>query len=305
VKLMYEAGIPREVVQLLLGEGETIGTALINAPYVAGVLFTGSTETARFINQSLAIKPGPIVPLIAETGGQNALIVDSTALLEQVVVDVVTSAFDSAGQRCSALRVLFIQTDIADAFITLLKGTMDTLTLGDPMDVNVDVGPVIELEAQQKLLAYIQQLHQTARWVYQSPATDCSGFYVAPTVCEVDNLKQLSGEVFGPILHMIRYEAQDLDAVVHAINGTGYGLTFGMESRIETRYRHVTDNIAAGNAYVNRNIIGARVGIQPFGGQGLSGTGPKAGGPNYLLRLVHERVLTINTAAIGCDISMA
>ncbi len=304
VKLFHEAGIPKEVLQLLPGDGPSVGAALVNDARVAGVMFTGSTETARRINQTLAAKNGPIVPLIAETGGQNVQVVDSSALLEQVVADALESAFDSAGQRCSALRVLFIQEDVAEDFITMLKGAMDLLTVGDPSVIDMDVGPVIDADALAMLEAHVARMKNTAKWVHQGQPASLNGFYIAPTACEISSLKELPGEVFGPVLHIIRFALSDLDKVIEEVNATGYGLTFGMESRIESRFNAVTDAIEAGNAYVNRNMIGAVVGVQPFGGQGLSGTGPKAGGPNYLLRLVHERVLTINTAAMGGNTSL-
>ncbi|MFI4956738.1 MAG: L-glutamate gamma-semialdehyde dehydrogenase [Gammaproteobacteria bacterium] len=303
VSLFHEAGVPKDVLQCVMGDSGSVGPALLSDARLAGVLFTGSTETARRMNQTLAQKPGPIIPFLAETGGQNAMIVDSTALLEQVVIDVMQSAFDSAGQRCSALRVLFIQEEIAEPFITILKGAMDLLKVGDPLALDTDIGPVIDTDAKAMLEGYVDALKAgKAQWVYQTAAP--LGCFVPPTVCEVDNVQVLKGEVFGPILHLIRFKATELEQVIEAINSTGYGLTFGIESRIEGRYKAVTEAVDAGNAYVNRNMIGAVVGVQPFGGQGLSGTGPKAGGPNYLTRLVHERVVSVNTAAIGGNLEL-
>lgn len=304
VQLCLEAGMPKDVLQLIIGDSGVIGDALIGDPRVAGVIMTGSIETARHINCALAQKPGPFVPFIAETSGQNAMIVDSSALLEQLVVDVMQSAFDSAGQRCSALRILFLQEDIADPFIALLKGAIDMLVLGDPLTKDVDVGPVIDAPSLAKLEAHVVRMATEAKSVYQAKMPPLKGYYFPPTVCELNDLSALQGEVFGPILHVVRYAAKDLEKVVTQINAMGYGLTFGIETRIESRFKAITDKIEAGNAYVNRNMIGAVVGVQPFGGQGLSGTGPKAGGPNYLLRLVHERVLTVNTAAIGGDVAL-
>jgi RHH-type proline utilization regulon transcriptional repressor/proline dehydrogenase/delta 1-pyrroline-5-carboxylate dehydrogenase len=311
VSLFHEAGVPKDVLQLMIADRRSITELVLNDPRLSGVLFTGSTDTARQINQTLANKPGPIIPFLAETGGQNAMIADSTALLEQLVIDVMQSAFDSAGQRCSALRVLFIQDDIADSFITMLKGSMDLLKVGDPVNVDTDIGPVIDADAQSVLNNYIDTLKSgKAKWVYSSvgaaheaPVSNTLHF-VYPTICEIDNLNVLEGEVFGPILHIIRFKATALDEVINAINKTGYGLTFGIESRIEGRYKAVSDVIDAGNIYVNRNMIGAVVGVQPFGGQGLSGTGPKAGGPNYLNRLVHERVVSVNMASIGGNLEL-
>lgn len=304
VKLFHAAGIPRAVLQLIVAESAVIGTALLKEPRVAGVIMTGSLDTARQINQTLAQKLGPIIPLIAETGGQNAMIVDSSALLEQVVVDVVQSAFDSAGQRCSALRVLFVQEEIAEPFMTLLKGAMDMLTVGDPRLMDTDLGPVIDAASLALLETHLSEMSEIAHWVHRGKSAQEKGFYFPPTACEIDSLDVLSREIFGPMLHVIQYRAKDLEKVIAAINQTGYGLTFGMESRIEGRYKAAAEAIEAGNAYVNRNMIGAVVGVQPFGGQGLSGTGPKAGGPHYLMRLVHERVLTVNTTAVGGNVDL-
>jgi RHH-type proline utilization regulon transcriptional repressor/proline dehydrogenase/delta 1-pyrroline-5-carboxylate dehydrogenase len=288
VKLMHEAGVPPAAVQLMIGSGSIIGNQLTKDPRVVGVIFTGSTEVAQTINQNLASKADSGV-LIAETGGQNAMIVDSTALPEQVVLDVVTSGFDSAGQRCSALRVLYLQADIADKTIKMLKGAMDDLRVGNPCLLNTDVGPVIDTKAQKVLLDHIDKLKKTARMCYQTKLQpECAdGIFVAPTVFEIGSIKELKREVFGPVIHIIRFAGEDLDKVIAEINSSGYGLTQGLHSRLEETAAKVYNNIKAGNIYINRNTVGAVVGVQPFGGEGLSGTGPKAGGPLYLYRLVH------------------
>jgi RHH-type proline utilization regulon transcriptional repressor/proline dehydrogenase/delta 1-pyrroline-5-carboxylate dehydrogenase len=264
-----------------------VGGTLTAHPLIAGVVFTGSTDTARLINRTLAEREGPIIPLIAETGGQNAMLVDSSALAEQVVSDVVASAFDSAGQRCSALRVLCVQADIADKTLDMLRGAMDELRIGNPDRLAVDIGPVIDEEAQRNLNAHIDRLKANARNVYQLPlrAEHQNGTFVAPTVLEIDSISQLQREVFGPVLHVIRYKREQLPQLIDAINASGYGLTLGIHSRIDETIDFVTARAHVGNIYVNRNIVGAVVGVQPFGGEGKSGTGPKAGGPLYLKRL--------------------
>ncbi|MDP6705589.1 MAG: bifunctional proline dehydrogenase/L-glutamate gamma-semialdehyde dehydrogenase PutA [Alphaproteobacteria bacterium] len=301
VGLLHQAGIPAEVLNLLPGAGEVVGAGLVADPRIAGVAFTGATETARAIQQALAARPGPIAPLVAETGGQNAMLVDSSALPEQVVEDVITSAFRSAGQRCSALRVLFLQDDVWDKVVTMLTGAMAELTLGDPAFLSTDVGPVIDADARQMLLAHAARMRAEARLLYETPLPpDCAeGTFVAPMAFEIDRLARLEREVFGPILHLVRYSADRLDAVVDQVNATGYGLTFAIHSRIDETVARVTRRLRVGNVYVNRNMIGAVVGVQPFGGEGLSGTGPKAGGPRYLHRFATERVVSRNTAAVG------
>lgn len=306
VTLLHEAGVPSDALQFLPGPGGQVGAALVAHPDVAGVVFTGSTETARGINRVLAAREGPIVPLIAETGGQNAMIVDATALPEQVVDDVVTSAFRSAGQRCSALRVLFVQDDVADRTIRLLQGAAKSLVIGDPMDPATDIGPVIDEDARAMLQAHAQRMaHEGETLIDLTPPPDCAnGSFFGPKAYEIDTLARLTGEVFGPILHVVRYEAGKLDAVIDAINATGYGLTLGVHSRIEAVQRHIASRVRAGNAYVNRSMIGAVVGTQPFGGEGLSGTGPKAGGPHYLARFAVERVVSVNTTAAGGNTSL-
>lgn len=304
--LFHEAGIPQNVLHCLPGEGASLGDFLTQDPRIAGVVFTGSTETAHIIHKNLALREGPIVPLIAETGGQNAMIVDSSALSEQVVQDVLESAFNSAGQRCSALRVLFLQEEIADSLLQLLVGALSEWTLGDPRFISTDIGPVIDGEAQATLLAYVDTWRTRAKFFYQLPLPENTavGYFVAPTIIEIDNMQDLKREVFGPILHIIRYSAKNMDSVIDAINQTGYGLTLGIHSRIETTVHYLKSRIRVGNVYVNRNMIGAVVGVQPFGGLGLSGTGPKAGGPHYLFRFATERTVTINTAAIGGNVRL-
>jgi RHH-type proline utilization regulon transcriptional repressor/proline dehydrogenase/delta 1-pyrroline-5-carboxylate dehydrogenase len=296
VRLLNEAGVPASALQLLPGDGD-IGATLIAHPDVAGVVFTGSTEVARLINRTLAAKDGPIVPLIAETGGINAMIVDATALPEQVADDIVTSAFRSAGQRCSALRLLFVQDDVADRMIEMIAGAARELRLGDPRDPSVQIGPVIDAEAKQRLEAHVARMKREARThlAGQAPA----GRYVAPHIFELASADQLAEEVFGPVLHVVRYDAERLDDVLASIERSGYGLTLGIQSRIDDRIEAVVDRLSVGNVYVNRNMIGAVVGVQPFGGHGLSGTGPKAGGPHYLPRFATEQTVTINTAAAG------
>lgn len=305
VELLIEAGVPKNVIHFLPGGGRTVGAALVAHPDIRGVMFTGSTEVAQGLNQVLAAKDGPIVPFIAETGGQNSMIVDSSALPEQVVRDAVNSAFDSAGQRCSALRVLYIQDDVAESTMEMLVGAMQELTVGDPADLENDIGPVIDAGAQKGLNAHIKKFKAAGKLVYQCPLPkDLKGTYVAPTLFELDSISELVREQFGPILHVIRYKAKDFQKVIDAINGTGYGLTFGLHTRIELRAAAVTKQIKAGNLYVNRNTVGAVVGVQPFGGQGLSGTGPKAGGPYYLLRLATEHCISTDTTASGGNASL-
>jgi RHH-type proline utilization regulon transcriptional repressor/proline dehydrogenase/delta 1-pyrroline-5-carboxylate dehydrogenase len=296
VRLLHEAGIPTQALHLVPGDGQ-IGAALVAQDAVAGVVFTGSTEVARAINRALAAKDGPIVPLIAETGGINAMIVDATALPEQVADDVVTSSFRSAGQRCSALRLLFVQDDVADRMIEMIAGAARELKLGDVGDPATAVGPVIDAEAKGKLDAHVKRMTAEARvhFAGQAPA----GNYVAPHIFELKSAGLLTEEVFGPILHVVRYPAGGLEDVVRSIARTGYGLTLGVQSRIDDRVQRMIDELAVGNVYVNRNMIGAVVGVQPFGGFGLSGTGPKAGGPHYLARFATEQTVTINTAAAG------
>ncbi|GAB5448140.1 bifunctional proline dehydrogenase/L-glutamate gamma-semialdehyde dehydrogenase PutA [Gymnodinialimonas sp.] len=283
VALLHEAGVPSTALQLLPGEGATVGAALTSHPKIDGVAFTGSTATAQAIHRAMADHLAPSAPLIAETGGLNAMIVDSTALPEQAVKDVIMSAFRSAGQRCSALRCLYVQEDIAPAFLTALYGAMDELSLGSAWPLATDIGPVIDTRAQAGIAAHIAQARDEGRVLYQTDAPT-TGTFIAPTSIRVSAITDLAQEIFGPVLHIATFKARDLDRVIDEINATGYGLTFGIHSRIDDRIADVTGRIKAGNLYVNRNQIGAIVGSQPFGGQGLSGTGPKAGGPSYVPR---------------------
>jgi RHH-type proline utilization regulon transcriptional repressor/proline dehydrogenase/delta 1-pyrroline-5-carboxylate dehydrogenase len=301
VRLLHEAGTPGDVLHLLPGTGEAIGAPLVGDPRVAGVAFTGSTETARRINLDLARRPGPIVPLIAETGGQNAMIVDSSALAEQVVADVLTSAFESAGQRCSSLRLLYVQDDIADRLLAMLAGAMAELVVGDPALIATDVGPIIGAAARGALEQHAQRMMREGRLLYQCslpPGTE-HGTFFAPRIFQIDSAERLHGEVFGPILHVVHWRADRLDAVLDEVAATGYGLTLGIQSRIDETVRYILARLRIGNSYVNRNMIGAVVGVQPFGGEGLSGTGPKAGGPRYLHRFATERTLSVDTTAAG------
>lgn len=294
IGILRAAGVPAGAVQLLPGRGETVGARLVAHPAVRGVMFTGSTEVARLIARSLADRlddQGHTIPLIAETGGQNAMVVDSSALAEQVVFDVLNSAFDSAGQRCSALRVLCVQEDNADHVITMLRGAMRELRMGNPDRLSTDVGPVIDAEARQNILRHIDDMRAAGHEVVQAEGTpECRfGTFVPPTLIEIGDIAELKREVFGPVLHVLRYARDDLDRVIESINATGYGLTFGVHTRIDETVGRVTESVDAGNIYVNRNIVGAVVGVQPFGGERLSGTGPKAGGPLYLYRLLSVR----------------
>jgi len=283
VKLLHEAGVPRTALQLLPGEGGTIGAALTADPRIEGVCFTGGTDTARLIQRAMAENLAPHAPLIAETGGLNAMIVDSTALPEQAVRDILASAFQSAGQRCSALRCLYVQEDIAEDLQRMLFGAMEELRLGDPWALSTDIGPVIDDAARARITAHVDKARREGRVLKELPVP-ASGNFVGPTVIRVAGIETLEEEIFGPVLHLATYRNRDLDRVIEKINATGYGLTFGLHTRIDDRVQHVVDRIEVGNIYVNRNQIGAVVGSQPFGGEGLSGTGPKAGGPNYVPR---------------------
>lgn len=301
IELLHEGGVPAGALQYVPGDGTTVGARAVSNRAIAGVVFTGSTDTAIAINRALAGRDGAIGTLIAETGGQNAMVVDSTALAEQVVADVVASAFNSAGQRCSALRVLFIQNDIADRVLDLLRGRMAEIRIGDPARLDTDVGPVIDASALRTLRSHRDGIIAAGRLVFECPlpAGLDEGHFFAPLAVEIDDVALLEREVFGPVLHVVRYAAADLEEVLATIERLGYGLTFGVQSRIERRSEAVASRIGVGNVYVNRNMIGAVVGVQPFGGRGLSGTGPKAGGPHYLPRFVTEKTVSTNTAAIG------
>jgi RHH-type transcriptional regulator, proline utilization regulon repressor / proline dehydrogenase / delta 1-pyrroline-5-carboxylate dehydrogenase len=306
VRLLHEAGVPHAALNFLPGAGETVGAALVCDLRTAGVAFTGSTATARAINQALAAREGPIVPFIAETGGLNAMLVDSSALPEQVVADVIASAFNSAGQRCSALRILCLQKEIAPRVIEILAGATAQLKLGDPARLETDIGPVIDAEARGMLEAHVARMDWEAKLLCQAPmpAGLERGTFFAPRAYEIANLDAIDREIFGPILHVVRFEGAELADMVGRINAKGYGLTMGVHSRIEQTVELVRRRARAGNLYVNRNMIGATVGVQPFGGEGLSGTGPKAGGPHYLFRFATERTVTVNTAAAGGNASL-
>lgn len=304
IKLIHEAGVPKEALHLVFGQGETVGQALVQHPFTAGVVFTGSTGAAFAINRALAARATPIVPLIAETGGQNCMVVDSSALIEQTVDDMIASAFTSAGQRCSALRVAFVQEDIADELEGILAGAMQQLRVGDPASLETDIGPVIDMEAAERIYVHIERMRKEQRFIAASPNEQSDFRYIAPHAFGIVSIEVLKEEIFGPVLHIVRYKAKDIDKVVEQINSTGYGLTFGIQSRIDERIRYLSARVKAGNIYVNRNMIGAVVGVQPFGGEGLSGTGPKAGGPHYLTRFCVERTITINTAAVGGNLDL-
>ena len=305
-RLLHDAGVPVDVLHLTPADGPPFGKVAFNHPALAGVAFTGSTATATTINRALANRDGAILPLIAETGGVNAMVVDATALPEQVVDDAIVSAFTSAGQRCSALRVLYVQEEIAERVINMLVGAMKCLVIGDPSELATDLGPVISEDAQQRLRRYATRMRSEASLLYacELDRKHEMGNFFAPHLFELRSLDQVKTEEFGPILHVARYRADQLPQVIEAIRRTGFGLTLGVHSRLESVAEHVYRALPVGNTYVNRNMIGAVVGVQPFGGQGLSGTGPKAGGPHYLLRFATERTLTINTVAIGGNVEL-
>ena len=306
IKLMYQAGVPKNILRLITGDGE-VGAKLISHEAVDGVVFTGSLETAKKIYQTLASKSGAIPAFIAETGGQNAMIIDSTALPEQVIDDLLTSAFYSAGQRCSATRIACIQDDVADKILEMLKGAMATLKVGDTREIDTDIGPIIDKDAIESLEMHCHAMERHGKRIAKAPMDPeyrKKGCFLAPCVYEISCLKDLTEEHFGPVLHILRYKAEDLDGLIQTLNEMGYGLTFGIHSRIESRYEDVIKRIRAGNCYVNRSMTGAVVGVQPFGGRGLSGTGPKAGGPHYLPAFTTEKAVCINTSAIGGNASL-
>jgi RHH-type transcriptional regulator, proline utilization regulon repressor / proline dehydrogenase / delta 1-pyrroline-5-carboxylate dehydrogenase len=306
VKHLHAAGVPPDVLHLLPGRGETVGAALIRDPRIDGVAFTGGTDTGIAINRALAARDGPIVKLIAETGGLNAMIVDSSALPEQVVDDALASAFDSAGQRCSALRVLFLQDDVANETLRMLLGAARELKIGDPLDYATDVGPVIDENARAALESHKARMRQEARELIDLPldTEHTHGTYVAPAIYEIPTIAVLKHEVFGPILHVVRFSGDRLSEVCESINATGFGLTLGLHSRIKATADFVAERVKVGNMYVNRNQIGAVVGVQPFGGEGLSGTGPKAGGASYLEAFALERVRSTDLTASGGNASL-
>ena len=300
IKLLHEAGVPEEVLMFVPGDGK-VGAGIVKHPLVAGVAFTGSTGTAKAINMELASKDGAIVPLIAETGGQNVMFVDSTALLEQVTDDVVQSAFYSAGQRCSALRVLYVQEEVADKAIEMISGAMNSVRLGDPSKIETDIGPIIDETARAGLKAHAKKMRAEAKFSHSvSLGGDCEhGTFLAPHLFEIGSITELEKEQFGPILHVVRYKASELEATINEAFSSGYGLTLGVHTRMEARWQKIFAMAPVGNTYINRNMVGAVVGSQPFGGQGLSGTGFKAGGPRYLYRFATEKTLSINTMASG------
>jgi RHH-type proline utilization regulon transcriptional repressor/proline dehydrogenase/delta 1-pyrroline-5-carboxylate dehydrogenase len=323
VRVLHAAGVPQGALQLLHGPGETVGAALVAAPGVAGVVFTGSTQVAKIIHRALAAKDGPIVPLIAETGGINAMLVDSSALPEQVVDAVVQSAFRSAGQRCSALRLLCVHETIAEHVIEMIKGAAQELVLGDPADLATDVGPVIDAEAYQGIQNHLKRLKSEAKTIFapvdtaqvatknganvHRSSTNGIANLIAPHAFEVTSIADMKQEIFGPVLHVLRWGSGDLaepQAVIERINALGYGLTIGIHTRIDSRAQALATAAHVGNVYINRNQIGAVVGVQPFGGEGLSGTGPKAGGPHYLYRFCAEQTITVNTTAAGGNVQL-
>ncbi len=300
VELLHRAGVPPEVLHFLPGDGETVGAAMTSHPGIAGVVFTGSTEVAKIINRTLAGRDGQIAALVAETGGINAMIVDSTALPEQVARDAVASAFQSAGQRCSALRLLIVQNDVLTPMVEMVAGAMTELAVGDPADLATDVGPIIDAEAADAIATYIEGHRAAGRVIAQAPpAPSAAGHFVTPTLIRLGAITDLNREIFGPVLHVVGYDGDALDDVIAAINASGYGLTLGVHSRIDAVAAHVAARARVGNIYVNRNQIGAVVGVQPFGGRGLSGTGPKAGGPHYLLRFAEEKTISTDITAAG------
>ena len=301
VALLHEAGVPKSALHLVPGDG-AIGARLIAHRFVAGVVFTGSTETGRAINRTLAAKNGAILPLIAETGGINAMIVDATALPEQVCDDVLASAFRSAGQRCSALRLLCLQEDVAEPILETIAGAARELSVGDPRLIENHIGPVIDAEAKTKLDDWLDEQERAGRVRFRwdrHGSLPPQGTYVAPAIVELDRAGALDREIFGPVLHVVRWHPDRLDALLDEIAANATALTLGIQSRIDFRFARIIGRLSHGNVYVNRNMIGAVVGVQPFGGTKLSGTGPKAGGPDYLRRLAAEQVVTVNTAAAG------
>jgi RHH-type proline utilization regulon transcriptional repressor/proline dehydrogenase/delta 1-pyrroline-5-carboxylate dehydrogenase len=300
VRILHAAGVPVNALQLLHGAGETIGAALVAQPGVAGVVFTGSTQVAKIIQRALAAKDGAIVPLIAETGGINAMVVDSSALPEQVVDAVGMSAFRSAGQRCSALRLLCVHESIADGVIEMVQGAARELKAGEPSELSTDVGPVIDREAFDNIQRQIERLSREAKVLVQPDAARASAMpnLIAPHAFEVNSIAEVTSEIFGPVLQIVRWSGDPSD-VIAQINALGYGLTMGIQTRIDSRANALAHAAHIGNVYINRNMIGAVVGVQPFGGEGLSGTGPKAGGPHYLYRFCAEQTVTVNTTAAG------
>jgi RHH-type proline utilization regulon transcriptional repressor/proline dehydrogenase/delta 1-pyrroline-5-carboxylate dehydrogenase len=302
--LLEQAGVPPGALQFLPGDGRVLGEVLLADSRLAGVAFTGSVETARAINVALAAREGPLATLIAETGGVNAMIVDSSALPEQVVRDALTSAFNSAGQRCSALRLLCLPEHTADEILRMLRGAMDELVVGDPQLLATDLGPVIDDDARTSLTRYIAEHERDLVHRYELDVEHEHGLFVAPTVIELARATALTREVFGPVLHVVRFDPKHLEELVEEINGLRYGLTLGVHTRIDSTAKLIAQRARVGNVYVNRNMIGAVVGVQPFGGMGWSGTGPKAGGPHYVARFAIERTVTTNTSAVGWNATL-
>lgn len=306
INLMHEIGFPKSVIQLILAKGSTVGTNCVSNPEIDGIVFTGSTYTAKIIQKTLADRPGAIIPLIAETGGLNVMVVDSSCLLEQAADDIILSAFGSAGQRCSALRILCVQEEIYEPLLELIKGSVNKLKISNPTDFSVDIGPIIDGKSKQELLEYVSEKQNKVIFEHENTAKieAQNGNFVTPKILEVKSLGEVEREVFGPILHVVKYKANDFEILFDKINSSQYGLTFGLHTRIDSRIENLNEKIDAGNIYVNRTMIGAVVGSQPFGGEKESGTGFKAGGPNYLLRFLNERVVTINKTAIGGNIEL-
>ena len=299
IEILREAGIPADAAICVPGDGETVGAPLVADPRIAGVAFTGSVETAKRINAALAAREGPIVPLIGETGGVNAMLVDSSALPEQVVDDTLISAFQSAGQRCSAQRILFVDEGAALRILQILAGALAELKVGNPAEPDTDIGPIIDRAACADLVKHVERMHRVAKLIGEAPAPSAKGNFITPIAFRLALEELPRSEVFGPILHVCTYRRAELPKVLDWLRSTGFGLTLGIHSRIQSFVDDVIAATRVGNTYVNRSMIGAVVGVQPFGGEGLSGTGPKAGGPHYMLRFATERTLTINTAAIG------
>lgn len=308
VKLMHEVGVPKNALQLIIAKGSEVEEHLVSSDFINGIVFTGSTETAKKINQTIAARKGAIIPLIAETGGQNAMIVDSSALLEQVADDVINSAFYSAGQRCSALRVLYIQEEIYEPLLELIKGSLEHIKIGDTIDLTVDVGPVIDAQSMEALKSHVTSMEKAEYNVIANHPQILypikTGTFFCPYIIEIESISSLAEEQFGPILHVIKYKSDNLDKVIEEINNCGYGLTFGIHSRIESKIDEISKKIHVGNFYANRTITGAQVESHPFGGENMSGTGFKAGGPHYLLRFMTERSISINLTAIGGNIDL-
>lgn len=302
IRLLLEAGLPENAIALLPGRGETVGKLITGSNNIHGVIFTGSLDTAKIINNNISKKAGSIIPLIAETGGLNTMIVDSSALLEQAADDIINSAFGSSGQRCSALRAVYIQEEIADSLIALLEGMVNELKAGYPTDFSTDISSLIDESAKENVLSYIKKMKTKHTLLAKGNISDNlskSGHFVAPHILSINSINDMPSEIFGPVLHVVRFNINKLDSIINEINASGYGLTFGIHSRLESRIKYLSEKIKAGNIYINRSMTGAVVGVQPFGGEGLSGTGPKAGGPHYLIRLSTEKVITENTTAIG------